>query len=343
MDIKNFIQDEIFKMQFLNDALSNFFIYLGLDKNSQIYKIALFFFYDIIKISIFLVVLVFITSLIQSYFDPKKVKNTLSKVKGIRANLIAALFGVITPFCSCSSIPLFIGLKNAGVNNGVAFSFLISSPMTDLAAIAILSSVFGIKTTFIYIVFGLFVAVIGGVIIQKINFSDNMQNKIYNKQENKSACCCKKESKKISKIKFALNQTIKTYKGVILFIIIGVGIGAFIHNSVPTSVIEKILGSKNGFSVILATIVGVPIYAEDFAIIPIAQNLLAKGAGLGTTLAFMMGATIVSLPSLIMLSKAINLKLLGVFLAIVMTSTIVLGYFFNFFQGYFLIKEGYLF
>ena len=285
-----------------------------------------FFLYDVIKIAAMLGILIFLISYIQSYFPPEKSKKIMGRFHGIGANCIAALLGTVTPFCSCSSIPLFIGFTSAGLPLGVTFSFLISSPMVDIGSLILLTSIFGIKVAVIYVVFGLVIAVLGGTLIEKLHMEAQVEEFIRkaNAVDIDSPSLSQKE-----RLVYAKNQMMETFKKVFPYIIIGVGIGAVIHNWIPEEYIDGILGSKNPFGVILATVLGIPIYADIFATIPIAEALLLKGALLGTVLAFMMGVATLSLPSLIMLKKAIKMKLLLTFMAICTVGIVIVGYAFN--------------
>ena len=285
-----------------------------------------FFLYDVIKIAAMLCILIFLISYIQSYFPPEKSKKIMGRFHGIGANCIAALLGTVTPFCSCSSIPLFIGFTSAGLPLGVTFSFLISSPMVDIGSLILLTSIFGIKVAVIYVVFGLVIAVLGGTLIEKLNMAAQVEEFIRkaNAVDIDSPSLSQKE-----RLVYAKDQMMETFKKVFPYIIIGVGIGAVIHNWIPEEYIDGILGSKNPFGVILATVLGIPIYADIFATIPIAEALLLKGALLGTVLSFMMGVTTLSLPSLIMLKKAIKMKLLLTFMAICTVGIVIVGYAFN--------------
>lgn len=285
-----------------------------------------FFIYDVIKISILLITLIFIISYIQSYFPADKSKRILTKFQGISANIISALLGTVTPFCSCSSIPLFIGFTSAGLPLGVTFSFLISSPMVDLASLILLMSIFGYKVASIYVIAGLIIATAGGLIIEKLNMQKYVEEYIL---QAKSINRKQQEISQKQRLIYAKNQVKETLKKVFPYIIIGVLIGSFIHNVIPEDFIIAILGEKNPISVILATLVGIPIYGDIFGTIPIAEALLQKGASLGTVLSFMMAVTTLSLPSLIMLKKAIKPKLLTLFILICLTGIILVGYLFN--------------
>lgn len=285
-----------------------------------------FFIYDVIKISILLITLIFIISYIQSYFPADKSKRILTKFQGISANIISALLGTVTPFCSCSSIPLFIGFTSAGLPLGVTFSFLISSPMVDLASLILLLSIFGYKVASIYVIAGLIIATAGGLIIEKLNMQKYVEEYIL---QAKSINRKQQEISQNQRLIYAKNQVKETLKKVFPYIIVGVLIGSFIHNVIPEDIIIAILGEKNPISVILATLVGIPIYGDIFGTIPIAEALLQKGASLGTVLSFMMAVTTLSLPSLIMLKKAIKPRLLFLFILICLTGIILVGYLFN--------------
>ena len=282
-----------------------------------------------IKIVFLLCVLIFIISYIQSFFPPERTKKILGRFHGIGANIIAALLGTVTPFCSCSSIPLFIGFTSAGLPLGVTFSFLISSPMVDLGSLVLLMSIFGAKVAVIYVVLGLVIAVAGGTLIEKLHLENQVEEFIRNA---KQIDILQEELTVKDRIKYAWEQVVETFKKVFPYILVGVGIGAFIHNWIPEDIIVRFLGTGNPFGVIIATIVGVPMYADIFGCIPIAEALLAKGARLGVVLSFMMGVTTLSLPSMIMLKKAIKPKLLGLFIGICTVGIIIVGYAFNAFQ-----------
>ena len=319
-------QKQILGMAYLDDLIGKLFVMLGLDLSNRWIGSIRFFLYDTIKIVVLLCVLIFIISYIQSFFPPERSKKILGRFRGIGANSVAALLGTVTPFCSCSSIPLFIGFTSARLPLGVTFSFLISSPMVDLGSLVLLMSIFGAKIAILYVVFGLIVAIIGGTIIEKIRMERYVESFIL------AASNVDIESPELSRkerVAYAKEQTVSTFKKVFPYIVIGVGIGALIHNWIPESWVVTLLGSDNPIGVIIATIIGVPIYADIFGTIPIAEALLSKGAQLGTVLSFMMGVTTLSLPSLIMLRKAVNLKLLALFIAICTIGIILIGYAFN--------------
>ena len=324
--IWTFIQDQVLGMKWLSVLIGNLLNLIGLDTSGKIGGSVQFFIYDVIKIVVLLCVLIFIISYIQSFFPPERTKKILGRFHGLGANLIAALLGTVTPFCSCSSIPLFIGFTSAGLPLGVTFSFLISSPMVDLGSLVLLMSIFGAKVAIIYVVLGLVIAVLGGTLIEKRHLENQVEEFIRNA---KQIDIPQEELTVKDRLKYAWDQVAETFKKVFPYILVGVGIGAFIHNWIPEDIIVRFLGTGNPFGVIIATIAGVPMYADIFGCIPIAEALLAKGARLGVVLSFMMGVTTLSLPSMIMLKKAIKPKLLGVFIAICTVGIIIVGYFFN--------------
>ena len=326
----DFIQNEILGMHWLNRLISTILNACGLDTASRIGGSVQFFIYDSIKIMVLLGVLIFIISFIQSYFPPERTKKILGRFHGIGANIIAALLGTVTPFCSCSSIPLFMGFTSAGLPLGVTFSFLISSPMVDLGSLVLLMSVFGWKVAVIYVVLGLVIAVLGGTLIEKLHLENQVEEFIRNGH---SIDIPQDKLHFKDRMKYAWERVVSTVKKVAPYILIGVGIGAIIHNWIPEEFIVKALGNNNPFGVILATIAGVPMYADIFGTVPIAEALLAKGALLGVVLSFMMAVTTLSLPSMIMLRKAVKPKLLGIFIAICTVGIIVVGYFFNAIQN----------
>ncbi|MBE6861943.1 MAG: permease [Ruminococcus sp.] len=325
----DFFQDEILGMAWLKRFIGTVIDMLGFDTSSKIGGSVQFFIYDIIKIMVLLGLLIFVISYIQSYFPPQRTKKILGRFHGIGANCIAALLGTVTPFCSCSSIPLFMGFTSAGLPLGVTFSFLISSPMVDLGSLVLLMSIFGWKVALIYVLVGLVIAVIGGTLIEKLHLENQVEEFIRN---GKAVDTPQEELQFKDRIKYAWEQVCETAKKVFPYVLIGVGIGAVIHNWIPEEFIISTLGDKNPFGVILAAIAGAPMYADIFGTIPIAEALLAKGALLGVVLSFMMGVTTLSLPSMIMLRKAIKPKLLGIFAAICIIGIILVGYMFNILQ-----------
>lgn len=334
--IWDFIQNQILGMKWLNGLVQNLLTLWGIDVTSRLGGSISFFIYDVIKISILLFVLVFIISYVQSYFPPEKSKKIMGRFKGLGARIIGALLGTVTPFCSCSSIPLFMGFTTAGLPLGVTFSFLISSPMVDLGSLVLLTSIFGWKIAVSYVIVGLVIAVLGGTIIEKLHLENQVADFIRNAKNINTVLPSDELSQK-ERFKSALDSVLQTLKKVFPYILIGVAIGALVHNWIPQKWIENILGSKNPFGVILATICGIPMYADIFGCIPIAESLLAKGALLGVVLSFMMAVTTLSLPSMIMLSKAIKPKLLGVFVSICTLGIIIVGYVFNLVQGFLIL------
>ena len=329
-----FIQDQILGMQWLNVLIGKGLSALGLDTATRWGGSIQFFIYDVIKITILLCMLIFIISYIQSFFPPERSKRILGRFHGVGANIIGALLGTVTPFCSCSSIPIFMGFTSAGLPLGVTFSFLISSPMVDLGSLVLLMSIFGVKIAVAYVVLGLVIAVLGGTLIEKLHMEDQVADFIRN--ANSSVNIEAPDLTIRDRILYAKDQVVSTFKKVFHYILVGVGIGAVIHNWIPESWVEAVLGSRNPFGVVLATIVGVPMYADIFGTIPVAEALLAKGALLGTILSFMMAVTTLSLPSLIMLRKAIKPRLLSTFIAICIVGIILVGYGFNAFQYIFI-------
>lgn len=324
-----FFQDQILGMKWLNELIGKGLSAVGLDLESRVGGSVQFFIYDVVKIVVLLCFLIFIISYIQSYFPPERSKRILGRFHGIWANVVSALLGTVTPFCSCSSIPLFIGFTSAGLPLGVTFSFLISSPMVDLGSLVLLMSIFGGKVAIVYVLVGLVIAVLGGTLIEKLHMEAYVEDFI------SSASRVDIESPELSRadrIRYAKDQVESTFKKVFPYILVGVGIGALIHNWIPEHWIEAVLGSNNPFGVILATLVGVPMYADIFGTIPVAEALLAKGAQLGTILSFMMAVTTLSLPSMIMLRKAVKPKLLLLFISICTIGIIAVGYLFNVFQ-----------
>ena len=326
-----FFQEQILGMKWLQGLIGNGLETIGLDTDSMLGGSLQFFLYDVIKIFVLLSVLIFGISYIQSYFPPERTKKILGRFHGIGANLIAALLGTVTPFCSCSSIPLFMGFTSAGLPVGVTFSFLISSPMVDLGSLVLLMSVFGARVAVMYVILGLVIAVIGGTVLEKMGMSRYVEDFI------KNALYIETEQERLTRrdrLVFARDQLMNTIKKVAPYIFIGVGIGAAIHNIIPQTWVENLLGGNNPFAVVLATLVGVPMYADIFGTIPVAESLLFKGAGLGTILSFMMAVTTLSLPSMIMLKKAVKPRLLAAFIGICTVGIIVVGYLFNLLQYY---------
>lgn len=329
--IWDFFQNQILGMKWLNDLVGSGLSALGLDTTNRWTGSIQFFIYDVVKITVLLCFLIFLISYIQSYFPPERSKKILSRFHGIGANIIAALLGTVTPFCSCSSIPLFIGFTSAGLPLGVTFSFLISSPMVDLGSLLLLMSIFGAKIAIIYVVLGLVIAVVGGTVIEKLHMEKYVESFIL------TAGSVDIESPDLTKkdrLVFAKEQMMATFKKVFPYILVGVGIGALIHNWIPEEWVATVLGSNNPFGVVLATIIGVPMYGDIFGTIPIAEALFYKGAQLGSILSFMMAVTTLSLPSMIMLRKAVKPKLLALFIGICTIGIIIVGYLFNVLQAF---------
>ncbi len=333
INVWQFIQDQLLKMVWLDKLVIKLLQLINIDTSTPLGGSIQFFIYDVIKITILLCTLIFSISYVQSFFPPERSKKILGKYKGIKANIMAALLGTVTPFCSCSSIPLFIGFTSAGLPVGVTFSFLISSPMVDLGSLVLLMSIFSTKVAVAYVIVGLIIAVVGGTLIEKLHMEKYVEDFILKagNVDIESPTLTKKD-----RLQYAKEQMLETFKKVFPYILIGVGIGATIHNWIPESWIQSVLGSDNPFGVILATLIGIPIYADIFGTIPIAQVLIGKGAQLGTILAFMMAVTTLSLPSMIMLRKAIKPKLLALFIAICTFGIIIVGYLFNIFQYLFI-------
>jgi len=334
MFVFKFLNDQLLKMQWLRSLtkllVENVF---GLSVNARLGSSIHFFIYDGIKIFILLSVLIFIISYIQSFFPPERTRKILGKYHGIGANLFGALLGTITPFCSCSSIPLFIGFTNAGLPIGVTFSFLISSPLVDLASIILLASIFNWKIAIAYVVVGIILAVISGTIIEKAKLEKYVERFVFS---NKMAEIEQSELSILNRFKYSRDQVLSIIKKVWLYVLIGVGIGAAIHNWIPENIISAVLGQDKWYNVLLATVIGVPIYADIFGTLPIAEALVLKRVGLGTALSFMMGVTALSLPSMVMLKKVVKIKLLAIFVFIVTVGIMIIGYAFNAF-GYLLM------
>lgn len=326
-----FIQEQILGMKWLNALIGKLLTAVGLDTTGRIGGSIQFFLYDVIKITVLLCILIFLISYIQSFFPPERSRKIMGRFHGIGANIIGALLGTVTPFCSCSSIPIFMGFTSAGLPLGVTFSFLISSPMVDLGSLVLLMSIFGAKVAVAYVVLGLVIAIIGGTLIEHLHMEDQIADFIRN--SNSSVDIDAPNLTVKDRLVYSRDQVVSTFKKVFPYILAGVAIGAVIHNWIPQRWIETILGSNNPFGVMLATIIGIPMYADIFGTIPIAEALLSKGALLGTILSFMMAVTTLSLPSLIMLKKAIKPKLMAVFIAICVVGIIIVGYVFNIFQN----------
>lgn len=329
----DFIQYQILVMKWMEELIGDGLAALGLDTSTRIGGSIHFFIYDVTKITILLCVLIFVISYIQSFFPPERSRGIMTRFHGVTANIAGALLGTVTPFCSCSSIPIFMGFTRAGLPLGVTFSFLISSPMVDLGSMVLLSGVFGFKVAAAYVVLGLVIAVAGGTIIEHLHMEDQVAGFIRNGRNTALIETVKPTVRE--RLAYSAEQVIVTFRKVFPYILACVAIGAVIHNWIPDSWIENILGGGNPFGVVLATLIGIPMYADIFGTIPVAEALLAKGALLGTILAFMMAVTALSLPSMMMLKKAIKAKLLGTFIAICTAGIIIIGYAFNLLQNYF--------
>lgn len=328
-----FIQNQLLGMKWLNVLAGKFLNLIGINTTERLGASLQFFIYDVIKIFVLLSVLIFIISYIQSYFPPERTKRILGRFRGIKANILSALLGTVTPFCSCSSIPLFIGFTRAGLPAGVTFSFLISSPLVDLGSLVLLMSIFGAKIAIAYVIVGLILAVAGGSLIEALHLERYVEEYI------KANSCVDLESENLTRrdrLIYAKDQVAFTVQKVALYIFIGVAIGALIHNWIPQELIERVLGTRNHFSVIIATVIGIPMYADIFGTIPIAEALYSKGVGLGTIMSLMMAVTALSLPSIILLRKAVKLPLLVFFVGIVTTGIIFIGYIFNAFGWMFI-------
>ncbi len=330
MTILEWLNNQLLKMEWLS-ALVTFFVeqVLGLSTRENLGGSIHFFIYDVVKIFILLSVLVFAISYIQSFFPPERTRKILGRFNGLSANILAALLGTVTPFCSCSSIPLFIGFTNAGLPIGVTFSFLISSPLVDLASVILLAGIFNWKIAIAYVIVGLILAVIGGTVISKAKMEQYVEPFIF---KSKRVEMAEEELTTRDRLEFAKDQVLEIVNKVWLYILIGVGIGAAIHNCIPESIISAVLGQDKWYSVLVATLVGVPMYADIFGTLPIAEALVLKGVGLGTAMSFMMGVTALSLPSMIMLKKVVKPKLLSVFVGVVTLGIIIIGYTFNAFS-----------
>ena len=324
-----FLQNQILAMKWLNEVIGKLLTVVGLDINGKLGGSLQFFIFDTIKIFVLLSILIFIISYIQSYFPPERTKKLLGNIKGIKGNILGALLGTITPFCSCSSIPIFIGFNAAGLPLGITFSFLISSPLVDLASLLILMSFFGAKIAIAYVVVGLILAVVGGTIIDKLGLEKYVEGYV---KEIENVDVEVIEMTRDERISYSKQQVKDVFHKVWIYVLIGVGIGAAIHNWIPQSIIETVVGNNNPFAVLLATAVGIPMYADIFGTLPIAEALFGKGVGIGTVLSFMMAVTALSLPSIIMLSKVVKPKLLAIFVAIVATGIVIIGYLFNAFS-----------
>lgn len=326
MDLWLFFQNQVLGMQWLNGLVGKVLTAFGLDTTGRLGGSVQFFVYDTLKISVLLLVLIFAISWVQSYFPPQRSRRIMGRFRGLTANTVAALLGTVTPFCSCSSIPIFIGFTGAGLPLGVTFSFLISSPMVDLGSLVLLTGIFGVRVAVVYVVLGLIVAVAGGTLIEALGMESQLEPLAH------AGSGVDLEDPHLTtaqRLQYARGQAVGTYRKVLPYLLVGVGVGALIHNWIPQSWVETVLGSGNPFGVLAAVLVGVPMYADIFGTIPVAEALLAKGAQLGTVLSFMMAVTTLSLPSLILLRKVVKPKLLALFVGICMAGIVAVGYLFN--------------
>lgn len=326
MDLWLFFQNQVLGMQWLNGLVGKVLTAFGLDTTGRLGGSVQFFVYDTLKISVLLLVLIFAISWVQSYFPPQRSRRIMGRFRGLTANTVAALLGTVTPFCSCSSIPIFIGFTGAGLPLGVTFSFLISSPMVDLGSLVLLTGIFGVRVAVVYVVLGLIVAVAGGTLIEALRMESQLEPLAH------AGSGVDLEDPHLTtaqRLQYARGQAVGTYRKVLPYLLVGVGVGALIHNWIPQSWVETVLGSGNPFGVLAAVLVGVPMYADIFGTIPVAEALLAKGAQLGTVLSFMMAVTTLSLPSLILLRKVVKPKLLALFVGICVAGIVVVGYLFN--------------
>ncbi|MEG2006555.1 MAG: permease [Raoultibacter sp.] len=329
--IGTFVIDQLLKMVWLSDLITKILTAFGLDTTSKMGGSIQFFVYDTVKITLLLCVMILVISYIQSFFPPERSRRILGRFKGIWGNVVGALLGTVTPFCSCSSIPLFIGFTRAGLPLGVTFSFLISSPMVDIGSLVLIMSIFGPSVAAVYTVVGFLIAIIGGAIIQRLGREDQLADFVRGE-----AICGEMTGMSVcERLVYARKETATTFRKVFPYILVGVGVGALIHNWIPQEFIESILGGGNPFAVVLATLVGAPIYADTFGAIPIAEALYFKGVGLGTVLAFMMSVTTLSIPSLTMLSRVVKPKLMATFVGVCLTGMIMSGYVFNALQPLF--------
>lgn len=330
----DFIQYQVLGMQWLNSLIGSALRFIGLHTDTRLGGSVQFFLFDSIKIFVLLSVLIFVISLVESHFPPERCKAVLGRFHGVAANTVAALLGTVTPFCSCSSIPIFIGFTNAGLPLGVTFSFLISSPLVDLGSLILLMSVFGWEVAVLYVVLGVVLAVAGGTVIDKMSMEKYIEDAADDKAAQRADAW---EWLQKHRVQYAWGVVKGTVKKVFWYVLVGVGIGAVIHNWIPVTFVETLLGSNNPFGVLLAVLVGVPMYADIFGTIPVAEALFLKGAGLGVILSFMMSVTALSLPSIIMLRRVVKPKLLALFVGLVVAGIILLGYLFNFLQPWLVI------
>lgn len=334
MEVFKWLNDQLLRMDWLS-YLVRLLVedVFGLELVSRMGGSLHFFIYDVIKIFILLSVLIFLISWVQSYFPPERTRRILGDMHGFKANLTGALLGTVTPFCSCSSIPLFIGFTSAGLPLAVTFSFLISSPLVDLASMILLASVFNWSIALAYVVVGIVLAVVGGTLIGMARMEQYVEAFV---TQHKALDLPEEQLTLSDRLAYARDQVSEIVRRVWLYVLLGVGIGAAIHNWIPEGVITAAIGQDHWWSVPLAALVGVPMYADIFGTLPIAEALVGKGVGIGTVLAFMMAVTALSLPSLIMLKKVVKAPLLTLFFSIVVVGIMLIGYLFNAFNHLFL-------
>lgn len=298
----------------------------GLQMGTMLGESVHFFFYDVIKIIILLSLMIFLVTYIRSYFPLEKTKGIIEKHGGVSAHIMASLLGIVTPFCSCSSIPLFIGFVEAGIPIGVTFSFLITSPIVNEAAFAVLLGSFGWKIAAIYVVTGVVVGVVGGLIIRMLKMEKEVEGYVY---EIKTGKAVVENLSQKERVDFAFSHVLEIVKKIWIFLLIGIGIGALIHGWAPAEILSKYAGRDNPIAVVVAVVFGIPLYSNALGTIPIAEALINKGVGIGTALSFMMAVTALSLPEMVLLRKVIKPKLIAAFVVITGIAIIIVGYLFN--------------
>lgn len=299
---------------------------MNIPLTTKLGEVIYYFLHAISTILILLTLGIFIVSLIRTFISTEKIKNYIEKHNGPMGNLMASLLGVVTPFCSCSSVPIFIGFIEAGIPLGIVFSFLITSPIVNEAAFIILMTTFGFKVAILYALSGIFIGVVGGLIISKLKMEKYVEEYVYKMHiENKE----EEVYRGWSRVSYALKETKEVVIKLLPFMIIGIAFGAFIHGWAPTELLSKYGGSDNLFAVPIATLIAIPLYTDAAGIIPIANALISKGVGVGTTMSFMMAAVALSLPEILLLKKVIKTKLIGIFIGIVGTGIVIVGYVFN--------------
>jgi uncharacterized membrane protein YraQ (UPF0718 family) len=332
MSIFGWMNDQFLRMVWLNDLVGRGVAAVGLDPDTRLGGSVQFFVYDVIKIFLLLSVLIFVISYVQSHFPPERTRAMLGGRSGLGANTMAALLGTLTPFCSCSSIPLFIGFTAAGLPLAVTFSFLISSPLVDLASVILLASIFSWPIALAYVLVGLAVAIVGGTVIGRLGMEDQVAGFVRTVPVSGEVATMTRGER----LSYARVQVGEIVHRVWPYVLIGVGIGAAIHNWVPAEAISALLGQDKWWSVPVAVLVGIPMYADIFGTLPIAEALVGKGVGLGTVLAFMMAVTALSLPSLILLKRVVGMPLLVTFTGVVTVGILAIGVAFNAMSGWFI-------